>query len=206
MPRPRRHQLAFLPGGLRRFFHRQTIFPISPVPILNPQSHWRANRFSVPYAGKNVRPILLDFLPPAAPIPQLPPVQLMVNKRDIHRKRSWQPGNKSQQRLPVRFTCGVKVQHSLSHPGESKCSMQIENRSVSAEALPRPVVVLFCFSRCLNQSALRVIRAHILLASVRRLPGKWAAESNIALSATDCPFRIIQSAAHRFGQLLGSFM
>src|SRR6202030_1178633 len=72
--------------------------------------------------------------PSSASIPQLPPVQLVINKCHIHRQRSRQPRNKSQQRLPMRFTRGVKVQHSLSYPRKIKITW----RNWRMECICRP--------------------------------------------------------------------
>jgi hypothetical protein len=100
--------LALQPFGI---FDRQDFFPVRPIAILDAQCDGRANGLPVPYARKNLGAIFLNLLPPAAPVTQLPPVQLVVDELHINRQRSRQPRDKRQQRLPVRFPRSVKTQH-----------------------------------------------------------------------------------------------
>src|SRR5215469_17040611 len=54
----------------------EDFLPVRPIAIFNPQRDRRANRASMPHPGKNVCLVLLDLLPSASAITQLPSVQL----------------------------------------------------------------------------------------------------------------------------------
>src|SRR5262249_47860393 len=90
---------------------RQNLFPVRPVPILDPHRDRRANRLPASHASKNFRRIVLDLLPPAAAITQLPPVQLMIDVVHADRQRRGQSRHKREQRLPVRLPRRTKTQH-----------------------------------------------------------------------------------------------
>jgi len=109
--RPRRGQMALRVIGAITVFHRQRFLPIFPVAVFNPQRDWRADRFSVAHAGKNVRLIFLDALPPAPAESQLPPVKLSRDQIHVHRDARGQPGNPRHERLPVRLSGGDESQH-----------------------------------------------------------------------------------------------
>src|SRR5580704_3356873 len=114
VPRPRRHQLFQIRranAAFRQSFHRQNLLPVCPVPVLDSNRDWRSNRLPAPHSRKNLRLVLLDLLPPAAPITQLPPVQLVIDKVHTDRQRRRQPRHKRQQRLPVRLPRRIKTQH-----------------------------------------------------------------------------------------------
>src|SRR5208283_4954976 len=85
-----------------------------PVAILNSQRNRRTDRLPVPHSRKNLCPILLNFLPSTATVPQLPPVQLMINCINVNRQSRRQSRYKRQQRLPVRLTRSIEAQHKLS--------------------------------------------------------------------------------------------
>src|SRR6266849_5997501 len=74
MPGTRRDKF-FRAGIIFRCLHRQNLFPIRPVAILDPQGNRSADGFSVAHAGKNLRLVFLDFLSPPAAVAEPPAVQ-----------------------------------------------------------------------------------------------------------------------------------
>jgi hypothetical protein len=86
-------------------------------------------------SGKDFRLILLNLLAPAAAIAQLPAVQLLIDEFDVDRKLRGQAGNKREERLSMRFTGGVKLQHSQLHSRSLLAITSLETSSVAAAAL-----------------------------------------------------------------------
>src|SRR5208282_5062775 len=84
MAGPWRYQLSRSRFRRVRSFHRQNLLPIGPVAILDANSYRRANRLPVPHAREHLRAVFLDLLPPAAPVSQLPPVQLVIDEVQVH--------------------------------------------------------------------------------------------------------------------------
>ena len=64
--------------------------------------------------------IEMALLAPAAPVTQLPPVQLVIDEVQIDGKGSRQVGNKRKERLSVRFPGPVKLQHLCERPHSLK--------------------------------------------------------------------------------------
>ena len=109
---PRRRQPPL--GVVRALgvLHRQRFFPVFPVAIFDAQRDRRADGFPVAHAGEKVGLILFDALAPAAPVSQLPAVQLAPDEFQIHGNSRGQPGNPGDQRLPVRLSSSDKSQHA----------------------------------------------------------------------------------------------
>src|SRR5712692_4316571 len=140
MPWARCHQLSRRPSIVISRFHRQNLFPIGPVAILNPQRNRRPDRLPVAHARKNLRSVLFDLLPPTASIAKLPPPQLVIDELHINRQLRGQPGDKRQQRLPVRFPRGVKTKHPRSFLARICAhSIQIKRNANSVAAVAPPV-------------------------------------------------------------------
>src|ERR1700674_263395 len=137
MARARRHQLSRA-RVLFRCFHGENFFPIGPIAILDPQSNRRPDRLPVSHSGENLRRVLFNLLPPAASIAKLAPAQFVIDELHVNRQLRWQPGNKRQQRLSMRFTRGVKAKHPRSFLARV-CTCWIQNQwktnSVAAAAL-----------------------------------------------------------------------
>ena len=68
------------------------------------------------HSRENIRSILFYLLTSAAPIAKLPPMQLMIDKVHIHRQRRGQARNKRKQRLSMRFTRRIELQHLRERP------------------------------------------------------------------------------------------
>ncbi len=107
----RRHPLMLL--RIARL-HRQRLFPILPVAILQHHRDRRADRFAVMHTRQKVRPVGFDLHPPAASKALLAAPQLVVHKRLLHRQPRRQPGKKCNQRLAVRLP-GSKVAQHVEH-------------------------------------------------------------------------------------------
>src|SRR6516164_965220 len=131
MTRSRRYELSRFRLRSRRSLNGKYLFPVRPVPILDSQRDRRANRLPLPHSGENVRAIFLDFLPPAAPVAELPPLQLVIDKLDSNLQSRRETRHKRQQRLTVRLTRGIEAKHKLS--------------SVSATWQFRPACLAECF-------------------------------------------------------------
>ena len=104
----RRHALVFL--RIARF-HRQRLFPILPVAILEHHRDRRADRFAVMYAREKMRTIGFNLHAPAASKALLAAPEFAVHKCLIDHEPGGQPGKKRHQGLAVGFSGCEVAQH-----------------------------------------------------------------------------------------------
>src|SRR5258708_39289130 len=81
--------------------------------IFDSQRDRRADGLSVAHSGENVRAVLFDFLPPAASVAQLTAMQFVIDELQINGQSRGQAGQKRQQRLSMRFSRSVELQHLI---------------------------------------------------------------------------------------------
>src|SRR6185312_12937632 len=104
MARTRRSQLLLQVFRAFAVLNGQYFLPVFPVAVFDAQRDWRANRLPVTNTGQKLRRVLLDFLPSAAAISQLAPMQFALNELHLHGNTGWEAGNPCNQRLAVGFT------------------------------------------------------------------------------------------------------
>jgi len=103
-------------------FHRERLFPIFPVPILDANGNGRADRLPVANSGEKFSGVLFDLLPPAAPPSQLTPMHFPTHEFKIDRHTRRDSRNPGDQRLPVRFTGRNESKHIQQRPSQSGIS------------------------------------------------------------------------------------
>jgi hypothetical protein len=65
----------------------------------------------VPHASDNFGLVFLNLLTSAAPKAKLPPMQLAIDERKIHRQARREARNPGRQRLAMRFACCNETEH-----------------------------------------------------------------------------------------------
>ena len=83
---------------------RHHIFPVNEVTILDHQRDRRAERFSMSNTGQYLNLVCFDLHPTTASIALLAAPELVVDLRDVDRKRRRQTFDNSDKRRSVRFT------------------------------------------------------------------------------------------------------
>ena len=114
--RSRRKKFSLVTRGFSRCFDGQNVLPVRPIAVFNAQGDGRADGLAVAHARENIGAILFDFLPAAASVAELAAVKFVIDEVQIDREGRWEAGNKRKQRLSVRFTGGVELQHLRERP------------------------------------------------------------------------------------------
>ena len=91
------------------------LLPVGPVAIFDAQRDGRADRLPVPNAGQRLDVVLLDLLPAAAPVAQLAPVQVAVDKIEVDAQTCGQPGTQAISACPCDSPAVTNC--SISCPG-----------------------------------------------------------------------------------------